>query len=77
MGDGMASGLARARRAKEHAKELLGGRADLAGIGISRVGAGWAVKVNLSRADAEAAAIPAEIDGVPVVVAVVGRVRRL
>ena len=66
--------LERARAAKLEAKRLLARVAAVCGVGITRVEGRYAVKVNLER-DPERP-LPDEIGGVPVVVHVVGRVRR-
>jgi hypothetical protein len=44
-------------------------------VGITRVGRGYAVKVNLSAPIGRGAKIPADIDGVPVRVEVTGIIR--
>ena len=63
-----------ARTAKEHAKKSLAGLVGLAGIGLTRKGVGYAVKVNLSTNDS--VSVPDEIDGVPVVVELVGKIKK-
>ena len=68
--------LARARAAKEKVKEIAAAIGAVNGIGIAKVAGKYAVKVNLARATAEAEAIPAEVDGVPVIVEVVGRIEK-
>ncbi|HEX8172325.1 MAG TPA: hypothetical protein VF824_17460 [Thermoanaerobaculia bacterium] len=60
-----------AELAKQKAFELLRDLPGLSGIGITAVGQGYGVKVNLRNADAHAA-IPEEIDGVRVVAEVIG-----
>ena len=67
--------LDRARAAKERLRALLAGHRAVNGIGLSRVGAGYELKVNLSEAGAEGA-VPPEVDGVPVRAETVGRLRR-
>jgi hypothetical protein len=69
----MTATLAQARAAREAAKARLAGRREVTGIGVARLGDGYAVKVNLREA---AAGVPAEILGVPVRVEVVGQVRK-
>lgn len=61
--------LEQAQVAKIKVKRLLAGAAEVAGIGVTRVGDDYAVKVNLSAPGAE---IPDNIDGVPVRVEVTG-----
>lgn len=69
------STLHEARAAKERVKELLGERDELRGVGITRSDEGYALKVNLSERNE--VRLPAEIDGVPVQVEIVGEVRAL
>ena len=64
-----------ARAAKEEGKRLLAGRADVVGIGVTRHGNGYAVKVNLADA-ADSATLPQAVNGVPVIVEVVGKIRK-
>jgi hypothetical protein len=61
-----------ARAAKAKASTLL---ADLpvVGIGVTRVGEGYGLKINLSEA-VPAVALPEQIDGVPVKAEVVGEI---
>ncbi len=60
-----------AERAQAKAIELLAGNPAVNGIGIAVLDCGYGVKVNLRFADAHAA-IPEEIDGVCVIVDVIG-----
>ena len=68
----MAVDLERARAAKRRLRKLL--PADLAvnGIGITQVGEDYAVKLNLAAAPAGDLDLPHTVDGVRVVVEVVG-----
>lgn len=50
--------------------------AAVVGVGITKVGNGYGLKVNLRRAPAKKAALPSLVDGVPVVVDVVGAVHK-
>jgi hypothetical protein len=63
-----------ARAAKAKAAELL---ADLpvVGIGITRIGDGYALKVNLRESVAENL-LPTEVDGVPIKTEVVGEISK-
>lgn len=61
-----------ARAAKDQAKRSLAGVPGIAGIGLTRQGEGYAVKVNLQEDRQQL--IPHEVAGVPVVVEVVGRI---
>jgi hypothetical protein len=73
--NGRVSTLHEARAAKERVKELLGDREELRGVGITRQEDGYSLKVNLSERNE--VRLPAEIDGVPVQVEIVGEVRAL
>lgn len=64
-----------ARSAKQRALELLGDLPGLVGIGLCKVGDGYGLKVNLEAAPPRRARVPKSIDGVPVNVQVVGRLR--
>lgn len=68
--------LQRARAAQTKLAAVLAGVAEIRGIGIAVLGAGYGLKVNLSARPA-GTAIPAEIDGVPVIVEMVGGIRNL
>lgn len=70
-------GLDEARAAKERAKSLFAGRASVVGIGLTRVGDGYGVKVNLEAPPPADAGLPETIDGVPVRIEVIGTVRPL
>jgi hypothetical protein len=70
------TGLDEARAAKERAKALFAGKAPVVGIGITRVGDGYGVKVNLGAPPAADANLPDSIDGVPIRVEVVGPIRK-
>lgn len=65
--------LQRARAAKRTLATRLAGRPEVNGIGITRVGGDYALKVNCERAPATE--LSAEIEGVAVIVEVVGRIR--
>jgi hypothetical protein len=69
-------GLDEARAAKERAKALFVKKASVVGIGITRVGDGYGVKVNLDAPPAADADLPESIDGVPVRIEVVGPIRK-
>ncbi len=68
--------LEQARAAKESARELLAGLPGVVGVGITKVGEDYAVKVNLSAPLPADAAAPARIGDVPVRVEVVGRITK-
>lgn len=65
-----------ARAAKEHAKAALALVPGVVGIGLTRVGDDYALKVNLRAALPEGMDLPATIAGVPLQVEVVGSIRR-
>lgn len=64
-----------ARQAKGALRECLQGVPGIVGLGLTRHGQGYALRVNLSAEPA--CALPAEVAGVPVLVQVVGAVRAL
>ncbi|WP_426593603.1 hypothetical protein ACPPVS_17980 [Cellulomonas sp. McL0617] len=64
--------IEQARAAKEQLRTTLQGRTDVRGIGIARTGAGYEIRVNVSRDGRHD--LPAMIDGVDVHVRVVGAV---
>jgi len=65
--------LEEARAAKERVREALADRPEVTGIGITRHGDGYAVKVDLATA---CPAVPPEMGGVPVHAEIVGPVRK-
>jgi hypothetical protein len=67
--------LDRAQEAQGRLTEALAGKPAVSGIGLSRVDGGYVLKVNV-RATRARKDIPVEIDGVPVRVSIVGRVRK-
>jgi hypothetical protein len=69
-------GLDEARAAKERAKALFADRTSVVGIGITRVGDGYGVKVNLEVPPAADADLPETIDGVPIRIEVVGTIHK-
>ena len=60
-----------ARAAKSQVQDLVGGDPRVNGIGLTHVGAVWAVKVNVVD-DQDHPDLPNAVDGVPVVVRGVG-----
>jgi len=65
--------LERARQAKAVLLQRLAGLSELRGIGIALLKGGYGVKVNLSRA-LEEGVVPDDVDGVPVIVDIVGQI---
>jgi hypothetical protein len=66
--------LEQARAAKTAAKTRLARMDAVVGIGITRVGHGYAIKVNLREPLPAGVHLPATIDDVPLVVEVVGAI---
>jgi hypothetical protein len=64
-----------ARAAKAHAKQRLAGVPGMVGLGLTRQGDGYALKVNLQAP--VKTALPKEVDGVPLVFEVVGTIKPL
>jgi hypothetical protein len=73
---GAGATLDRARAAKGRALEVFQSMGTVVGVGVTRVGDGYGVKVNLEAEPATGAKLPADVDGVPVTVEVVGRLRK-
>jgi hypothetical protein len=70
------SSIEAVRSAKERAHATFGKLGKVVGVGITRVGNGFALKVNLQTPPRSGTLLPAEIDGVPVIVEVVGVIRK-
>ena len=68
--------LEQARTAKQRLAERLHGVANVRGIGIAVLDGGYGVKVNFATRP-EAGVVPEDVDGVPVVVDVIGSIRML
>src|SRR3954451_25025790 len=68
--------LDEARAAKARALDLFRRKATVVGVGITRIDDGYGVKVNLQTPPDPKAELPATIDGVPVRVEVVGKIRK-
>ena len=68
--------LEQARAAKEFAKALLADLPGVVGVGITKVGEDYALKVNLRAPLPAGMAAPERIGDVPVRVEVVGRITR-
>ena len=66
--------LEQAERAKEKLDALLGDAPNVRGLGIAVLEGGFGVKLNLQRAP-KAGSIPDDVDGVPVIIDVVGAIR--
>jgi hypothetical protein len=70
------STLDEARAAKARALDEFGRKASVVGVGITRIDGGYGVKVNLEAPPAPDTELPGTIDGVPVRVEVVGKIRK-
>ena len=68
--------LYEARAAKERAKLVFRHLRQLRGVGITRDGDSYAVKLNLETPPDKDTPLPRDIDGVPVIVHVTGRVHK-
>jgi len=73
----MSDPLAAARLAKVKVADLVAKWPQVNGVGITRVNEEFAVKVNLSEPAPAGFDVPKSVEGVAVVVEVVGRVRAL
>ncbi len=71
------SSLDQARAAKQQAFSTFSRLADVVGVGITRRGEGYAIKVNLRQPPASGIDLPDDIDGVPVQVEIVGTISKL
>ena len=65
--------MSAARAAKAHVRHLLAGDSRVNGVGITRAEDSYAVKVNVVSSQ-DVPDLPDAVDGVPVKVAVVGRI---
>jgi hypothetical protein len=66
--------IQQARRVKDRLAKTLADAKGLVGLGITRIGDDYAVKVNFSGEPE--ARVPASLSGVPVRVEVVGKIRK-
>ena len=70
------SSIDEARAAKHKVLQLTAGAEQVNGVGITRVGNSYAVKVNLADQPTDDFELPSEVDGVPVLVEVVGKISK-
>jgi hypothetical protein len=77
-GKGKLSGstIEKVRAAKPAAAKLFAKSGALVGVGITRHGSGYALKINLSKSLKKPTDVPEQIEGVPVHVDVVGPIRK-
>ncbi len=66
--------IEQAREAKPQAFRAASEHARVAGVGLARLGASFAIKVNLCASPLDPEKLPREVAGVPIVYEVVGRV---
>jgi hypothetical protein len=64
--------LTEARAAKEQALAIFQSLAPVVGVGVTKIGDGYGLKVNLQAPPPEGTSLPGDVDGVPVRVEVVG-----
>lgn len=64
--------LEAARQVKERAKEIFSRYGSVNGIGLTRLEGHYAVKVNFESEPLDRANLPHDIEGVPIVIQVVG-----
>jgi hypothetical protein len=67
--------LERARAAKTKAARAVRSATRVLGVGLTRVGSSYAVKVNLPAPPADPACLPRTVDDVPVIYDIVGAIR--
>lgn len=73
----MKATLSEARAARPRAREIFSQLVGEVAIGLTRLpNESYALKVNLSEAPADEASLPNEVDGVPIICEVVGRIRK-
>lgn len=70
------SSLDRARAAKAHAHATFSKLGEVVGVGITTIGSEYGLKINLKSAPPSSSELPKEVDGVPVRVEIVGRIRK-
>ncbi len=68
------STLDEARAAKAEAASVFASLASVVAVGITRIGDGYGLKINLR--EASTVALPTEVDGVPILVEVVGPIEK-
>jgi hypothetical protein len=66
---------AQAEQAKRLVKEVVSGLQGVVGIGLTKVGPDWAVKVNLAAPPVGGPTLPTAVHGVAVCFEVVGRIQ--
>ena len=72
----MDTSIEQARKVKSKASEAAWAQASVVGVGLTKVGGSYAVKVNLREPVPKSAQLPSQIDGVRVLYEVVGPISR-
>lgn len=72
----MAISIDQARNAKESAKTILADLPGVVGVGLTKIGDDYALKINLREELPKGVSVPKEIAGVPVRVEVVGSIHK-
>jgi hypothetical protein len=72
----MTTTLDQARAAKPAALKVFSAIGQVVGVGITRIGDGYGVKVNLQEQPKPGAKLPEKVDGVAISVDVVGAIRK-
>jgi hypothetical protein len=72
----MSASLNQAQAAKPRAAKVFGDLVGNVAVGIMKLGKGFGLKVNLTEKPATGVSLPKDIEGVPVKVEVVGRIRK-
>jgi hypothetical protein len=70
----MTASIEQARAAKAKALVTFSQEVTIVGIGITRVGEGYGLKINVREAPARSMQLPDSIDGVPVRLEIVGTI---
>lgn len=65
----------RAQEVKHQASEVFRRFGTVNGVGVTQTDDGFAVKINFEREPDDRAAMPATVNGVPVTIDVVGKIR--
>lgn len=70
----MAVSIERARAAKDAARDAFSEIGEIVGVGITRIDGDYAVKINLRNEPKAGTEMPTHVQGVPIRVAVTGRI---
>jgi hypothetical protein len=70
-----AQSLTKVRAAQRKVSAQLAHVREFNGVGITRVGGGYGLKVNMTAQPRRSVQLPAEVDGIPVRVEIVGAIR--